>query len=356
MWGNEFIFKKVLEKVWEHVKNEGKRMPGISIIYITAAVCSLIMLTIYSICIKKKNKWFWVLFSCICVVNVGYFALSISKTLTEALLANRIAYLGSVFLPMSMLLIILNATRLKSPRWLWVPLVCLGVAVFFVAASPGYLDIYYKDVSLKVVNGVSVLDKEYGSWHVLYLFYLMGYFVTMIAAVVHATVKKKIASTAQVVMLLGAVFVNICVWLLEQFVKIEFEFLSVSYIISELFLIGVYVMLQETEKRIALAKEQFVVQNNIQEPSINNAEYSNQTIELFKQGITTLTQTEKLIYDLYIDGKSTKEVLEQMNIKENTLKYHNKNIYGKLGVPSRKVLKEIAKTRKIKILKPTFKK
>ena len=67
-------------------------------------------------------------------------------------------------------------------------------------------------------------------------------------------------------------------------------------------------------------------------------------LKLFKQGITTLTQTEKLIYDLYIDGKSTKEVLEQMNIKENTLKYHNKNIYGKLGVPSRKVLKEIAKT------------
>ena len=55
------------------------------------------------------------------------------------------------------------------------------------------------------------------------------------------------------------------------------------------------------------------------------------------------TQTEKLIYDLYINGKSTKEVLEEMNIKENTLKYHNKNIYSKLGVPSRKVLKEIAK-------------
>ena len=319
-------------------------MPGISIIYITAAVCSLIMLTIYSICIKKKNKWFWVLFSCICVVNVGYFALSISKTLDEALLANRIAYLGSVFLPMSMLLIILNATGLKYHKLLWVPLVCLGVAVFFVAASPGYLGIYYRDVELVTKNGVSVLNKEYGSWHVLYLFYLIGYFVIMIAAVIHATFKKKLTSVSQAIMLLSAVFVNICVWLIEQFIKIELEFLSVSYIITELFLIGVYIMIQETEKRIALAKEQFVAQNNIQEPSINNAEYSDQTIELFKQGVTTLTQTEKLIYDLYIDGKSTKDVLEQMNIKENTLKYHNKNIYGKLGVPSRKVLKEIAKT------------
>ena len=30
-----------------------------------------------------------------------------------------------------------------------------------------------------------------------------------------------------------------------------------------------------------------------------------------------------------------------MNITENTLKFHNKNIYGKLGVPSRKELLRI---------------
>ena len=325
------------------LKNEGKRMSGISIIYITAAICSLILLIIYSICIKKKNTWFWVLFSCICVVNVGYFALSISKTLGFALMANRVAYLGSVFLPVAMLMIILNASGLKYHKLLWVPLVCLGVAVFFVAASPGYLDIYYKDVELVTKNNVSVLDKEYGSWHVLYLFYLIGYFITMIATAIHATVKKKIASTAQAVMLLGAVFVNISVWFIEQFIKIELEFLSISYIITELFLIGVYIMIQETEKRIALAKEQFAAQNNMQEPAANDAEYSEQTIELFRQGITSLTQTEKLIYDLYLEGKSTKEVLEEMHIKENTLKYHNKNIYGKLGVGSRKELKAIAK-------------
>ena len=318
-------------------------MSGISIIYITAAICSLILLIIYSICIKKKNTWFWVLFSCVCVVNVGYFALSISKTLGSALMANRVAYLGSVFLPVAMLMIVLNASGLKYHKLLWVPLVCLGVAVFFVAASPGYLDIYYKDVELETKNNVSVLEKEYGSWHVLYLFYLIGYFIAMIAAVIHATVKKKIASTAQAVMLLSAVFVNICVWLIEQFVKIELEFLSISYIMTELFLIGVYIMIQENEKHIALAKEQFTTQNNMLKSSINNAEFSEQAIELFRQGITALTQTEKLIYDLYIEGKSTKEVLDEMNIKENTLKYHNKNIYGKLGVGSRKELKAIAK-------------
>lgn len=319
-------------------------MAIISIVYILAAVCSLLSLVAYCILIKNKFTWFWVLFASISVVNLGYFVLSISKTLEEALLANRIAYLGSVFLPMSMLLIILNATKLNYKKWIWIPLVCLGVSVFFVASSPGYLDIYYKDVSLVIVNGVSVLDKEYGSWHILYLFYLVIYFAIMLAAVIHATIKKKVSSTAQAIMLLASVFVNICVWLLEQFIDIEIEFLSVSYVISELFLIGTYIMMQETEKRIAQAKAQFEIQKNSTEKEITDStkNYSDEIIQLFRQGIANLTQTEKLIYDLYIEGKSTKEVLDEMNIKENTLKYHNKNIYGKLGVGSRKELKAIA--------------
>lgn len=319
-------------------------MADISIAYITAAIGSLIMLVVYSIFIKKKYTWFWVLFTSICVVNVGYFVLSISKAVDEALLANRIAYLGSVFLPMSMLLIILDATKLKYPKWLWVPLTVLGVAVFLVAASPGYSDIYYESVKLIEVDGVSVLEKVYGSWHVLYLVYLMGYFAVMIAAVVHATVNKNIGSGVQAVMLLGSVFVNICVWLLEQFVDIEFEFLAISYIITELFLIGVYVILQETERRIQTAKEQFLLQQTATaETTYDNSQISAQAIQMFKQGVIELTTTEKLIYDLYIEGKSTKEVLSEMNIKENTLKYHNKNIYGKLGVSSRKELRSIAK-------------
>ena len=79
-------------------------------------------------------------------------------------------------------------------------------------------------------------------------------------------------------------------------------------------------------------KETVVAENN------ENAE----KIELFQKGISTLTVTEKMIFDLYLEGNGTKDVLAKMNIKENTLKYHNKNIYGKLGVSSRKQLLEIA--------------
>ena len=64
------------------------------------------------------------------------------------------------------------------------------------------------------------------------------------------------------------------------------------------------------------------------------------------EGLSKLTPTERAIYDAYIARVTTKEIMANLNITENTLKYHNKNLYGKLGVSSRKELIEIYKQLK----------
>ena len=56
----------------------------------------------------------------------------------------------------------------------------------------------------------------------------------MIATTIYAIAKKKIESTSHAIIILVAVFVNILVWLFEQLVRIDFEILSISYIITEL--------------------------------------------------------------------------------------------------------------------------
>ena len=59
---------------------------------------------------------------------------------------------------------------------------------------------------------------------------------------------------------------------------------------------------------------------------------------VFLDNLRTLTPTEQLVFDHYLDGKNAKEIMAVLNIKETTLKYHNRNIYDKLGVSSRKEL------------------
>lgn len=65
-------------------------------------------------------------------------------------------------------------------------------------------------------------------------------------------------------------------------------------------------------------------------------------LEAFRTGLKTLTPKERLIYQMHADGLSTAEILERAEINRNTLKYHNRNIYVKLGVSSRKQLQLMA--------------
>lgn len=58
--------------------------------------------------------------------------------------------------------------------------------------------------------------------------------------------------------------------------------------------------------------------------------------EHFKAGLQTLTEKEREVFMLYLSGKTAKEIAPLLNIQESTLKYHNHNILGKLGVSSRK--------------------
>lgn len=330
----------------------GEKTANMSVVYATTAILSLCLLVGYCFLIKKKEIWFLLLFASIFIVNIGYFSLAISQTLEEALLANRISYLGSVFLPMSMLMIILNNTDLNTKRWLPFLLLGISIFVFFVAASPGYLDIYYKEVSLEIVNGVTTLNKIYGPWHNLYYAYLLFYFATMVTTIIHASYKKRLSSRTHAILLLCAVLVNIGVWFLEQSVKINFEFLSVSYIMSGLFLLGLCLLKQENEKG-SLSEEPSVPtpisntfpqeENITEETSSQDSPLKDSKIEEFLWGVSDLTRTERVIYDLYLKGCTTKEIMTECNIKENTLKYHNKNIYSKLGVSSRKELLEIAR-------------
>lgn len=312
----------------------GDKTASISVIYSITAILSLLLFVGYCSLRKKKNIWYLLLFVSILVVNTGYFALSVSENLEQALFANRIAYLGSVFLPLSMWMIILNTTHIRYGKWMPGLLLVLASVVFLIAASAGYLPIYYKEVSFEKVNGVSTLVKVYGPLHVVNLIHLMGYFVTMVVTIIYAIVKKKIDSVVHTTILAMAVFVNIGVWFVEQLVQVDFEILSFSYVISGFFLLGLKLLMAETQKLQSVPQE-----SNPKAPSTSFTEQPlREQLDLFLAGLPILTPKEKEIYNCYVAGMTTADIMQQLNIKENTLKFHNKNLYSKLGVKSRKQL------------------
>jgi DNA-binding CsgD family transcriptional regulator len=320
----------------------GDESASLSIIYGVATVLSALLLIGCLFLVRKKRQWFVLLFSSVLIVNIGYTFLSVSSCLEMALWANRISYLGSAFLPLAMLMIILNITNTRTKRWVPIYLFLLAIVVFLIAASPGILPIYYKEVSFAVINGVSTLVKVYGPLHPLYLVYLLVYFSAMIAVIIRASIKKTFDSTAHAVIIAMAVFVNIGVWFIEQISSIDFEFLSVSYIITELFLCGVHMVMNENQRlRELVQQKEEALRATSADDSRSDHVVSSEMMEYFAQGLDTLTSQERQIYEAYLSGTSTKDIMIELNIKENTLKFHNKNLYSKLGVSSRKELLEV---------------
>jgi len=320
----------------------GNKTAHMGTLYGFTSLFALLLIIAYCSYIKKKDVWFLLLFSSVFIVNLGYFSLSISNTLEEALLANRISYLGSVFLPLSMLFIIMDTCKLRYPKWFTGIMIAISTLVFLLAASPGYSDLYYKSVSLLEVNGAAVLDKVYGSLHCVYLYYLIVYFSGMVGCIVYAFIRKKFSCILQAVILLSATFVNIAVWLAEQLVRIDFEFLSVSYVITELFLFLLTLLMQENLLvQTGSPGEKAEISSRPETAREAAPEMVEKAHYLITQ-LPTLTSTERLIYDYYLEGNGTKDILVLLNITENTLKYHNKNIYSKLGIASRKQLLETA--------------
>ncbi|MBR3786737.1 MAG: hypothetical protein IKJ77_10040 [Firmicutes bacterium] len=320
----------------------GDKTSSMSVIYGVTSALALLLVASYNGAIKKKDFWLQLLFASILIVNIGYFCLSMSSTLEEALLANRISYFGSVFLPLSMLMMILEQTKWKQRKWMVAILTAVSICIFFIAASPGYSDVYYASASLTQVNGSSVLIKEYGPLHSVYLYYLISYFAIMIGVIIHAIVKRKMSNPMHAIILAFAVFINIGVWMFGQLVHVPFEFLSVSYIISGFFILSLQLMLQQEAQtaKSAAAEPAPTVQTDQGIPA--------EKLDFFEASLPDLTPTERLIYTAYLEGKTTREVMDEQHIKENTLKYHNKNIYSKLGVSSKKELLEIAKVLKLR--------
>ena len=211
-------------------------------------IIALISLCMVGVCVasdKKRDVWLLLVFVSVSICNLGYFMLSVSQSLGSALNSNRLAYLGSVFLPFFMLMMVLRFCGMKRPRPLMIALVTIGIVMLGITTSPGILPIYYSTVDIEIADGVTKLVREYGPLHTLYYVYLIGYMLSMVGVAIYAIAKKKIKSHLHTILLLCTVFCNILIWLMEQFLPRGFEWLSVSYILTECLMLAIYRSMQK---------------------------------------------------------------------------------------------------------------
>lgn len=317
-----------------------------SIFYGIVCLISFILLIVYFIIDKKREKWLMCVFISVLVCNTGYFMLSISRNLNLALISNSIAYIGNIFLPFFMLMLILEICNIKHSKILTFSLLAVGLVMIFITTSGGYLPIYYKEVTLQVIEGGALLIKDYGVLHSLYYVYLFGYMIAMISIIIYAIIKKKITSKMHAIFLSIIVLGNILVWFIEQFIENHFEFLCISYIINEGLLLFLYEMLREYEFIKVNKKDENIITNvDMSVLDLTNKLSEEQVALVFTnwQALNILTNREKEILKHILLGQRRKEIAVNLYLSESAVRKYTTSIFRKLEVNNRTELCKKAK-------------
>ena len=306
--------------------------------YAICLIAAVGLAVAYLLMVKDKEFWLTMLYISIAVVNLGYLLISLANTVGFALFANDVAYLGSVFLSAFMFLTIVRLCGFEIKKAHVITCVSLGALMFAIVASSPMLPLYYKSVDIEMIDGAAKLVKVYGVLHPFYMVYLLGYFAAMIGTIIHSVRKKKIAKPKLAGFIAAVVFSNLLMWLFEKLVSWEYEFLSVTYIASELLLLLVYWMMQDYVHRndipapVVTEKQTIVVVD-----SISKADKIKTLLSLLPED-KTLTAKEIEILGELVEGKSRKDIVAAHHITENTVKTHLTHIYEKLKVSSKDAL------------------
>ncbi len=202
---------------------------GILVYYIICTVVSCVLLyTILSI-IKQHNVLHILFFVFICIANFGYTFLALSTTVEEALLANKITYIGA-FLPFLIIMSNAQFCRVKLPKPFIAFLVVMNAVQFFFINTIGLNGLYYKEYSLGNYNGISYLIKEYGPGHSYYIFMLIFETVFSFIVVLYSLKKKKNTTYYTIIFLGMGVLFTVVIFFVERLIKLEIELMPLSYI------------------------------------------------------------------------------------------------------------------------------
>lgn len=324
-----------------------------TLFYAITFAASLGMLALYFHIDRKRDSWLRLLFIFVTISNAGYLALSLSRSLPLALLANTVAYLGNVFLPFFLLMMVVQLSYVRCPRWLPMALTAVNILMFLIAASGGYLPIYYQEVSLQILEGAAHLVKVYGPLHGLYKLFIFGYFGAIIGIICYTAMKRTAVSTKHTAFLALVLLGNIALWLVENITGTKFEFLTISYLMTEGLILLLYGILQDYEEARPASELADLAYADADQPEEAVRAALTESQQAFSEAqirciftdwaeIQSLTQREEEVLKFILEKRKRRDIAQVLFVTESTIKKHTSNIYKKLGVVNRTELFEKA--------------
>lgn len=201
------------------------------IIFIVSVILSIFYIVIWQ---KHFDIHITIVFILVPIIDIGYFLLGHAHTLEEAIVANKLSYIGGCYLVLDILFVVCSLCDIKINRWIKLALLASATLIYFSALSVGYTDIFYKSITMETINGVIVFKKEYNYMHTAFYAFVIINFLLMIAALVYARIKKKQVSNRVIRLLYFPEIVCVISFFGGRMITKNIELLPLSYTLAQI--------------------------------------------------------------------------------------------------------------------------
>ncbi len=185
---------------------------------------------------KWKNQYglhFSMMYIFATVANFGYWQIDDATQLSQAILANKLAYVGGCFSTLSLLMCIFDVCKVHVPKLIKVLLYAITGFIYGTNLTVGYNDMFYKNVSFELIDGKYTLVKDYAFFHTLFYVMLVSYVLVSIVILIIGFRKRKEISLKSVSIMFIVMLINFLSFFIGRKL-IDVELIVASYVITEL--------------------------------------------------------------------------------------------------------------------------
>ena len=201
----------------------------LTILTVVAALNFLLQYRINS----KQGGPYPLLFFCVFIACLGHLLLARSTNLDQAILSNKMIYLGSMFLPVLTFKASLFVCKIKFPAWSYDLLMLIVFVVLGFSLTVGSNDFYYKSIKYIQTNGAGNFVAEYGLGHDIFNACMVGFVVINVSLIVYAFIKKKNVSFKSLTALSAIEAVSILSFFVSRFVESDTMVMPAVYVFDQ---------------------------------------------------------------------------------------------------------------------------
>ena len=209
-------------------------------IYFTSVVVSLIALILFIVISDRKVLFYNASFFIFVLLgNLAYYFMARVETVEAALVANKVTYFSGCALSLFLMMLVCDACKIELTKHTRMAMYGLNSAVMLLSMTVGYNDWFYKKCELRRINGVSILVKEYGPAHNLFLVMMYGYLLTGIVLLLVSLLRRKNLIYKNVIMMLFVYFCTVFCYTAGRKLLYPVDPICISYSIDTVILLFV---------------------------------------------------------------------------------------------------------------------